>query len=674
MIRNLKRHRAFLVFCTTILLSAVIITSVLTGMSMPPAASLSESWASYNGGEPVAAVRIGDFDGLASLTYANYTAGEYVLPASKTLPKGELVELTSHVPSPGKGTYQFVISHVDADAENAKARFREVKEKYLGLDGNLHLTVYIPTVFAACVVYLDNTIVDMAGSLSDYNFIDYNENYTGKMEKHDSGTKGIYIDVTLYGRRVEGIGHGVEEGHTVTIHFESAGHLLSGMRGTPYVGTEREVRGFVAGIALGIFVFLCLLKRTLSFLPQLGTMAGVFLTCLSRILLWGSTTYPYLLSAAGMLGLSFIIFAPTIVMRVRIKKFPVWAILAAIGGVNIALHVVMAVVPPAAFAALHIYRIVISIFLSASVLAVTGYSAFKERCGALDVVLPVLAAEASVVIPFIPLWTLTTYTMPVIYFFYLILIVTIAVFFKEFVTAERTSQYLTNNLHDEVARRTADLRAVIEERDKILRYISHDMRKPIVSVEHYISELGAAERDPVRKRTFETVQNKIDSVDKSLVELQKYAKLNFSPEEARANDIAPILRSVYDALSPDCEANNVLLHLQTSENIVYCRKNTLVAVLNNLIFNALEHAECENIYLASTRSRKRCRITVSDDGKGLTSDDSDIFAPYETKGQVGGNLGLGLYICRDLVHGMGGELSYSRKNGRTIFCIILPPA
>ncbi len=686
MTKFFKTHSAFLVFCATILVSAVILVSIFTGLNMPPAAPLSESWAGYNGGEPVAAVRIGDFDGLASLTYANYTAGEYVLPVSKTLPKGELVELSSHVPAPGKGTYQFVISHVDADAEGAKAIFRDAREKYLGLDGDLHLTVYIPTVFASCVVYLDNTIVDTAGSLSDYNFIDYNENYTGKMEKHDSGTKGVFLDVKLYGRRVEGIGHGLEEGHTVTIHFESDGNLLSGIRGTPYIGTEKEVFGFVqtnlnlstagavvAGIALGIFIFLCLLKKTLSFLPQLGVMTGVFLTCLSRILLWGSTSYPYLLSAAGMLGIAFILFAPTIIMRIRIGRFPVWMLLAAIAGVNVAVHIVMPIVPPASFAALHIYRIVITLFLSAAVLASTGYMAYKGQKGVLDVALPVLAAVVSAIIPFLPLWTLTAYTMPVIYLFYLILIVTIAVFFKEFVTAERTSAYLTKNLRSEVARRTENLTSVIAERDKILRYISHDMRKPVVSVKRYVAELGSTESDPVRQKAFKTVQQKIETVDKNLVELQKYAKLNFSAEKAQRIDLGEVLQSVFDALSPDCEANNVRLHLHTAENEAFSRRNTLAAVLNNLIFNALEHSGCENIWLSSTRTRKACRINVADDGKGLDKN-SAPFAPYETGNPQGENLGLGLYICRDLVHDMGGELSYARTDGKTIFTISLPPA
>lgn len=682
----IKRHGAFISFLVAAAISAVLILSVAFLADMPKTAPLSESYTEYNGGKPAAAVRLGDFEGLSAVAYANYTEGEYVVPHFASLPQGELVELTSHAPAPGKGTYQFVLANIDADSGTAFADFTAAKEKYAGYDGNLHVTVYIPTVFAASAIYLDEELVAKAGALSDYTFVTYNENYTGKTEQHKNGTQGVYIDVSFYGRSIQGIGYGTMAGHMITIHFESDGKMLSGVRGTPYIGTAAEVRGFMqtnvylatagavlAAIILGTFALLCFIKRTLSFLPQLGVLAGVLLTCVSRMFLWGSTAAPYLLSAAGMLGLSFIIFAPSIMIRLKIKKFPVWILVAAVGAINIIIHITMAFLTPGAFAALHIYRLVISIFLAAVVLAVTGYSSFRRQCDVLAPVLPVLAASVTIVIPFLPLYSLTAYTQPVIYMFFAILLFTILVFLREFALSERTSMYLTRNLQSEAERRTQDLSRIIGERDRILRYLSHDLRKPVISVKRFIGELQSSETDEVRLKTFSTALSKIEQVDKSLVELQKYSRLNFSEEQPAKTDLAEVLSAIYEALAPDCEANNVHLHVAEATNYAFCRKETLVAVLNNLIFNALEHAECANIYLSTARSRKECSITVADDGKGI-AEGVDLFAPYVTENRLGDNLGLGLYICRGLMHDMGGELFYERAEDRTVFKVTLPLA
>ena len=680
-----KKYGAFLVFCASILLAAALIAAVFLGASMPPGAPLSSSYTQYNDGKETAAVRLGDFDGLAALTYANYTEGEYVVPLKNGLPQGELIDLKKHIPAHGKGTYQFVLSHIDAERDGAQETFAAMKKKYLGYDGNLHLTVYIPTVFAASAVYLDEELIATAGQLSNYDFSDYNQNYLAQTTKHKNGTRGIWLDLSFYGGSLEGVGTQERAGHLITIHFESDGRMLSGMRGTPYIGTSQEVDSLVgvdlkfatagiiiAAVSFVVFVLLCILKHSLSFLPQIGVLTGVLLTCVSRILLWSSSTTPYFLSAAGMLGLSFIIFAPTFMMRIKIKNFPVWKVLSGVGAANIVLHVAMVFVPPTFFGALHIYRIVSGIVLAAAVLLCAGYLSFKRQYGIPEAALPVLAAATAVISPFIPLYALTSYSQPVIHLFFAILIVTIAVFFKEFARTEQTSRYLTNNLQAEVARRTEDLKSVVEERDRILRYVSHDLRKPIIGIKRFVGELSASETDPVRQKTFGTVQHKIAAVDKNLVELQKYAKLNFSAEHPERIDLAEILASVYDALSPDCEANNVHLHLDADKISAFCRKNTLVVVLNNLIFNALEHADCKNIYLSCARIRKDCIINITDDGKGL-SENIDPFLPYKTEGGIPGqNLGLGLYICRELMHDMGGKLHYDRVDGKTVFTVLIP--
>ena len=92
-------------------------------------------------------------------------------------------------------------------------------------------------------------------------------------------------------------------------------------------------------------------------------------------------------------------------------------------------------------------------------------------------------------------------------------------------------------------------------------------------------------------------------------------------------DLAPLLREIRSSLSPDCEANGILLSVVPAAVTVYAKPKMLISVLHNLVFNAIEHAECSRIEITAERTPKACRIRVIDDGKGIEAGE-DVFRPY----------------------------------------------
>jgi len=69
------------------------------------------------------------------------------------------------------------------------------------------------------------------------------------------------------------------------------------------------------------------------------------------------------------------------------------------------------------------------------------------------------------------------------------------------------------------------------------------------------------------------------------------------------------------------------------------------------------------------------RIAIADSGSGISSDDlPHVFQPlYSTK--RGKGMGIGLAVVREIITGLGGEISVESAPGRgTLFIIELPPA
>jgi signal transduction histidine kinase len=89
-------------------------------------------------------------------------------------------------------------------------------------------------------------------------------------------------------------------------------------------------------------------------------------------------------------------------------------------------------------------------------------------------------------------------------------------------------------------------------------------------------------------------------------------------------------------------------------------------IVINLLSNALDAIESGGRVTLSTKSDpSEIRITVSDDGLGISPEDlRRIFEPfYTTKGR-GKGTGLGLAICRELTAALGGSISVESTPGR----------
>jgi len=101
-------------------------------------------------------------------------------------------------------------------------------------------------------------------------------------------------------------------------------------------------------------------------------------------------------------------------------------------------------------------------------------------------------------------------------------------------------------------------------------------------------------------------------------------------------------------------------------------------ILRNLLDNAAKHGNPPIELSITPGTDGRAHIEVADHGPGLSAEQiPSLFAPYRTmSGPVGrpDNIGLGLWLSRRLARLMGGDISYTRRDGLTIFELTLPTA
>jgi CheY-like chemotaxis protein len=107
----------------------------------------------------------------------------------------------------------------------------------------------------------------------------------------------------------------------------------------------------------------------------------------------------------------------------------------------------------------------------------------------------------------------------------------------------------------------------------------------------------------------------------------------------------------------------------------------LVQVLLNLLMNAAQcltgdTPEKDEVSLTLSTTADRVVIEVADTGPGVApAERQHIFEPFVTTKAIGEGTGLGLFVCRNIVRSLDGEISvHDRPGGGALFRVTLPAA
>ena len=160
---------------------------------------------------------------------------------------------------------------------------------------------------------------------------------------------------------------------------------------------------------------------------------------------------------------------------------------------------------------------------------------------------------------------------------------------------EKRNRYLTQNLQTEIKNQTQNLQTLLNERDNVLRFLSHDIKKTIQSIRRFTSNVKLNENDEENCKTLNVIELKTIEMEKNLDDISKLSKSNFVVENSQNISIKEIFNNIYHSLSPDCEANGIILEMNSIDALVFAKKNNLISVINNIIINAIEHANCSKI-------------------------------------------------------------------------------
>ena len=202
----------------------------------------------------------------------------------------------------------------------------------------------------------------------------------------------------------------------------------------------------------------------------------------------------------------------------------------------------------------------------------------------------------------------------------------------------------------------ARVAGLIEEKDRMLGAIGHDLRTPLASLRIRVEEVEPAEE---RERMIVTIEEMAAQLEDTLA----LARSGRSNEPVRQLDIAALADAVVEEFR---ELDRDVTFDESHRSVGSVRPNLLRGALRNLIDNAVKYGGSARVAVGN--DGQRVWIEVSDQGPGIPDEHlAKVQEPFvrleESRSRETGGSGLGITLARAAAHLHGGELELSNRQG-----------
>jgi PAS domain S-box-containing protein len=251
-------------------------------------------------------------------------------------------------------------------------------------------------------------------------------------------------------------------------------------------------------------------------------------------------------------------------------------------------------------------------------------------------------------------------------------------------------QALNTNLESQVQERTAQLEQKMQElqelnqiKDLFLHAVTHDLRTPVMGWLMVLKNLLANGNEqlaiPVSRSILERM---VQSSDRQLHLINSLLELHSSEIHGivlhrEPVQLSQLIASILAELEPLLAKNQATLTNLFPNNIpiINADPNQLWRVFENLIANALNHNPpglCLTLSATvetepnSPITNSLIRITLQDNGVGMSQETCDHLFEIYVRGshnRRSTSIGLGLYLCRQIIIAHGGEIGVKSSPG-----------
>ena len=227
----------------------------------------------------------------------------------------------------------------------------------------------------------------------------------------------------------------------------------------------------------------------------------------------------------------------------------------------------------------------------------------------------------------------------------------------------------------------AETERIIQQRERLLLTITHDIKAPAASIAGFIDLLSEYVDQPKAVGYLQNISGSAKHLLQLVSALLDYHKLESGKAERHEVSFAPavLISECVAQMQPLAMEKKLKLatDVQVTESML-CRSDAfrIKQIVNNLVGNAIKYTDKGEVRVGVNIANRQLSISVKDTGCGMTPDElQTVFNAFTrlpgAQGKEG--VGLGLTITREIVTLLGGEINVQSTKGKgSTFTVSLP--
>jgi PAS domain S-box-containing protein len=211
-----------------------------------------------------------------------------------------------------------------------------------------------------------------------------------------------------------------------------------------------------------------------------------------------------------------------------------------------------------------------------------------------------------------------------------------------------------------------------EIKSRFVSMASHEFRTPlstVLSSASLVDKYTLTEDQEKRSRHIEKIKNSVKHLNTLLEDFLSMGKL----EEGKIGihfhefNLEELIENTIEEMKGSLKKGQQISYNESGLFLIMSDKNLLRNILFNLISNAIKFSdESKTIYLTAVADDSCIRISIADEGIGISEEDQEHLFSSFFRGKNVVNIqgtGLGLHIVKKYVELLGGDIALESKLG-----------
>lgn len=219
------------------------------------------------------------------------------------------------------------------------------------------------------------------------------------------------------------------------------------------------------------------------------------------------------------------------------------------------------------------------------------------------------------------------------------------------------------------------------KKDEFIGLASHELKTPITSLSGYLQIINKRLPEGDKNKPFiEKALLQVGKLSELLSDLLDVSKIETGqlPMAYTSFELLPLMQEVIEQMQYSTKSHKIVLHQSISQLTISADKQRIEQVLINLISNAIKYSpDANQVNVKAMLNDNMVRIMVQDFGLGIPKDQWEhIFSRFYRVEELAFNisgLGIGLYICKEIVSRHNGKLWVESEPGKgSVFFFEIP--